>query len=175
MDLEVGPTPTTASARARTTTMPLPPVVVAPVAVPARVATVPVPEPSVLAPSARAPAVADLVAVWRKALAGLLDGVLVVALLGVGWLAWAAVVAGSGQTPGRQVVGIRLVDSHDRRPLGWARMVVLRGVVGVTVAAATAVLTVGVVWLLPLWDRRNQTVVDKVSAAVAVPARQHAP
>ncbi len=52
--------------------------------------------------------------------------VLVVATLGIGWLAWSVVEWRRGRTPGYRIVGLRVVRRSDGRRAGWARCA-LRG------------------------------------------------
>lgn len=149
-----------------------------PALVPAAPATVP-PVPAAAAAPTAAPAGVDpvlamlpagvtLAPVGKKFGAALLDGLFMMLTLYIGWLIWGAIVAGKGQTPGRQVLGLRVVSVQDGKPLGWASMVFLRGFVGGFVTQLAWVFTLGVLAFMPLWDRRNQTVTDKVSSSIVV-------
>jgi len=102
----------------------------------------------------------------------LVDSVLLFVTLGIGWLVWAAITAGEGQTPGKKLLKLQIWDTNTNTPMSWGKMVFLRGVLlhGI-VAGFIYLFTLGITLLMPLWDKRNQTVVDKMSAAVCVQVR----
>lgn len=134
--------------------------------------------------SARAtPAVAVSAPVDKRLVAVILDGVLSVVTLGFGWLVWALVTATSyGQTPGKQLMRLRVVDARTGIQVGFARMFWLRGlaagtliwiVLGLLVAAEVAIvaaLAVIAVVLLPLVHPQKRSFYDLVSATVVVDA-----
>jgi uncharacterized RDD family membrane protein YckC len=117
---------------------------------------------------AQLPSGVYLASPWKRLGGYTLDAALAFVTLGFGWLVWAAIVAAKGQTPGRQLLGMRVVAIRDGRPLSWASMVFLRGLVGGFVASMAYTFTLGVLAFMPLWDRNNQTVVDKVSSSLVV-------
>jgi uncharacterized RDD family membrane protein YckC len=84
------------------------------------------------------------------------------ALIGVLVLGW--MNGASGRTPGKRVVGIRVVRDADGRVLG--------GGLGVVRALCHLLDTVAclVGWLWPLWDNKNQTFADKILATVVLRA-----
>ena len=45
-----------------------------------------------------------------------------VVTLGVGWVIWSLVVWGQGQTPGKQIVKLRVYDQTTSKPVKWAYM-----------------------------------------------------
>lgn len=106
--------------------------------------------------------------IWVRLLAYLLEIVLQVLTLGIGWLIWAAVVARRGQTPAKQILQLRVVDARDSAPLGFVRMFFMRGIVAGFVAALLIPLTLGILLLMPLWTRRTQNIWDKVTSSVVV-------
>jgi uncharacterized RDD family membrane protein YckC len=90
----------------------------------------------------------------------ILEGVIyLIGLVVLGWMNGA-----SGRTPGKRVVGIRVVRDADGRVLG--------GGLGVVRAACHFLDTVScfVGWLWPLWDEKNQTFADKILATVVLRA-----
>ena len=122
---------------------------------------------------------------WRRFAAQLIDGFLygvavavVVTVLGgddtavSGLTALVALVYYSyfegarGQTPGKRVLGIRVVDAGaaDGRPIGYGRAAIRHLMSYVSGFA----LLIGYLWML--WDREKQTWHDKVSNAYVVPA-----
>ena len=98
----------------------------------------------------------------------LLDLILVFATLYIGWLIWAAITAGKGQTPAKQLLKIRVVDATTGQPIGFARYFFMRGIIGNFVANIANLFTLGILFFMPLWDRRNQSVTDKVSGTLVV-------
>lgn len=103
-----------------------------------------------------------------RLVAYLLEAILQTVTLGIGWLIWAAVIAGKGLTPAKQILRLRVIDAADSRPLGFARMLFMRGIVAGLVAAIAIPITLGILLFMPLWDRRNQNLWDKVSSSVVV-------
>jgi uncharacterized RDD family membrane protein YckC len=86
----------------------------------------------------------------------------VIYLLGVVVLGW--MNGASGRTPGKRVVGIRVVRDADGRVLG--------GGLGVVRALCHLLDTVACFlgWLWPLWDAKHQTFADKILATVVLRA-----
>jgi uncharacterized RDD family membrane protein YckC len=101
-------------------------------------------------------------------LAYLLEAILQVATLGIGWLIWAAVIAGNGRTPAKQILGLRVIDARDSQPLGFARMLFMRGIVAGLIAAILILLTLGIILLMPVWNERKRNIWDKLSSSVVV-------
>ena len=104
-----------------------------------------------------------------RRLAGyLLDTLVQIVTLYVGWLIWFAIVAPRGQTPGRQMLGMYLVREDGSRAGGgytWLREIVVEGVLFSVVIGG---ITFGVGWLVAAlwctWDRERQCLWDKVAS-----------
>lgn len=133
---------------------------------------VPPTTPAVPAPPAPA-AVArtsNLVAVspWGRLGSALLETLLITVTLGIGWVIWAAMIAGSGQTPAKRLVGHQVVTMGELRPAGIGRMFWMRGLIAGWVASLAFPLTLGVLLFMPFWDKNNQNVWDKVSNTMVV-------
>jgi uncharacterized RDD family membrane protein YckC len=144
------------------------------------VTTPPPPPPESGPPSGRY--VGSPFASWgRRVLGYLIDVVILVVLielvhLAVGGLIVEAVIyiaglallgwmnGASGRTPGKRVVGIRVVRDADGRVLG--------GGLGLVRALCHFLDTVACLlgWLRPLWDSKNQTFADKIVATVVLRA-----
>lgn len=105
---------------------------------------------------------------WMRLAGYVLEAILQTVTLGIGWLVWAAVIAGKGQTPAKQLLKMRVVDTRDHRPVGFPRMFFMRGIVAGLVAGLAIVVTLGIILFMPFWDRRNQNLWDKVSSTVVV-------
>ncbi len=78
-----------------------------------------------------------------------------------------------GQTPGKQVVGIRVIKD-DGSPSGWGYTFLREFVIKFVLLGILSQLTMGVAWLIdylwPLWDREKkmQTLHDKLLGTIVV-------
>lgn len=111
----------------------------------------------------------QITSVGRLFASGCLDALLMVVTLFIGWLIWGAITASNAQTPGKKLMGLQVVHAETGKPLSWAQMVLLRGLVGGIVMNIAGMLIIGLVLLfMPLWDARNQSVHGKISNSVVV-------
>ncbi|MYC06652.1 MAG: RDD family protein [Chloroflexi bacterium] len=95
------------------------------------------------------------------------------AIIFVGYIVWWLFALRRGQTPGKRIVGIRVIKD-DGEPSGWGytflREFVIKGLLVRTLSGATS----GIVWLVdnlwPLWDRaeKMQTLHDKLLGTLVV-------
>jgi uncharacterized RDD family membrane protein YckC len=111
-------------------------------------------------------------ATFLRRLSGyLLDVILVPLTLFIGYLIWWLIVLANGQTPGKQLVGIRVMKDTGE-PSGWGLTFVREFVVQGLVIGFLSVITGGIVfavnYLLPLFDKDQQTLHDKIVATVVV-------
>jgi uncharacterized RDD family membrane protein YckC len=91
-------------------------------------------------------------------------------LLFLGWVGWLAVImwnlgykqGTTGQSIGKGVLGIKVVDLSARTPIGFGKGV-LRALLNYIFNSACFL---NVLW--PLWDQQNQTWTDKVIATYVV-------
>ena len=119
-------------------------------------------------------------AFWRRALAAIIDALLVVGLVlagrlvggqrFVGPLEFVAVAAFLvvpegrwGQTPGKYLLRIRVVDATTGDCIGYARSMMR------AMARVISVSLFGLGYLVAVWDRDKQTVHDKVADSVVIP------
>lgn len=105
---------------------------------------------------------------WIRLGSYFLEGILIVVTLFIGWLIWASMTAGDGQTPAKRLLGLRVIDSSSIRPVGIGKMFWMRGLVAGFVAQFAIVLTLGILLFMPFWDKRNQNLWDKVSSTYVV-------
>jgi uncharacterized RDD family membrane protein YckC len=105
---------------------------------------------------------------WIRLGSYLLESILGVVTLGIGWLIWASMTAGDGQTPAKRLLGLRVIDSSSIRPVGMGKMFWMRGIVGGMLAQLATIFTLGIILFMPFWDKRNQNVWDKVSSTYVV-------
>lgn len=105
---------------------------------------------------------------WVRLGSYFVEAILMVVTLGIGWLIWGAMTAGSGQTPAKRVMKLRVIDSGSLKPVGFARMFWMRGFIAGIVAGVAITCTLGVLLFMPFWDKRNQNIWDKVSSSYVV-------
>jgi uncharacterized RDD family membrane protein YckC len=106
----------------------------------------------------------------RRFGAYLLEGLLFICTLGIGWIVWTLVAWAHGQTPAKQVLGMRVIRLDTRAHAGWGRMF-LRDFIGKLLVSLTfGLLFIGGViadcWLL--WDKDKQELWDKIAGTVVV-------
>lgn len=104
----------------------------------------------------------------RRVLSFLLDAALVSVTLGIGWAIWASMTAPNGQSPAKRLLKIRVIDAVQLQPLGFARMFFVRGVLANFLALVAFTFTLGILALMPFWDRRSQTIYEKISNTLVV-------
>jgi uncharacterized RDD family membrane protein YckC len=101
----------------------------------------------------------------------LLELVLALALLAIGWFVWSLIVWKRGQTPAKQVLKMRIVHlSPPREAAGWSRTA-LREFVGKGLLGLVATVTLGLGYVLYfwlLWDRNRQELWDKLADTIVV-------
>lgn len=97
--------------------------------------------------------------------AWLVNLILQILTLGIGWIIWWFIVAPRGQNPGKAVVGLRVIKTNGEAcRTGY---MFLRGLVGI--ALGFIPLYLDELWIL--WDKDTQTLHDKVASTVVVKAR----
>lgn len=104
----------------------------------------------------------------KRLLSWLLESVLMSVTLGIGWLIWALSTVKTGQTPAKKLLGIRVIDLGTGAPATLGKMFWVRGLLGGLVASIAFPVTLGILAFMPFWDKRNQTLYEKVSSTVVV-------
>ena len=102
-------------------------------------------------------------------------GTIVAVLIGVaiGYIVWWLIALGRGQTPGKQIVGIRVIKD-DGSPSGWGYTFLREFVIKFLLLGFLSQVTFGIAWLVdylwPLWDRskKMQTLHDKLLGTIVV-------
>ncbi len=105
---------------------------------------------------------------WARLGAYLLEGLLTMVTLWIGWIIWAAMIAGTGQTPAKRLLRQRVIGADTLRPVGLGKMFWVRGLLAGIVAWLAITFTLGILLFMPFWDRRNQNLWDKVSNTYVV-------
>ena len=105
----------------------------------------------------------------RRLGAFLLEPVLVAVTLVIGWLIWSLIVYSRGQTPAKQVLGMRVIrlEGHQTASWGWMalRELVLKMIPSFVVLGLLWVIANGIVLLI---NDRNQTVWDMILKTAVV-------
>src|SRR5438046_435331 len=94
--------------------------------------------------------------------AHLLDLLLSIVTLGIGWLVWTFVTYKDGQTPAKKLLRMRTINLRSAQPATWGGMFVREFLAKTIVSFFT--LGIGCLWLL--WDNNNQNLYDKMVGTV---------
>ncbi len=105
---------------------------------------------------------------WARFGAALLEGLLALVTLYIGWIIWACTLSGTGQTPAKKLLNQTVIDLETGKPMTLGRMFGMRGLLGGLVAVISIPLTIYVIAFMPFWDKRNQNIWDKVSNSLVV-------
>lgn len=98
----------------------------------------------------------------------LLDGLLAIVTLWIGWIIWLLIVMKDGQTPAKQLLGMRTVSLETHWKAGWGTTA-LREVIRIVVGYILGYTVIGLVlffWLL--WDKDNRQLWDLAAGTVIV-------
>ncbi len=99
-----------------------------------------------------------------RLLCSLLEVVLAIVTLGIGYFVWSLFTYRNGQTPGKKLMGIRVVSLNDGTALTfWMTLLrewIVKGFIGG--------ITFGVAYIWILFDGRNQSLYDKVLNTIVV-------
>jgi len=97
----------------------------------------------------------------------------VLAIVVIGYIVWWLIALGRGQTPGKQIVGIRVIKD-DGSPSNWGYTFLREFVIKLLLVGFISDVTFGigrlVDYLWPLWDRaeKMQTLHDKLLGTIVV-------
>ena len=97
----------------------------------------------------------------------LLEGVLLVVTLVVGWLVWSVIVWGRGQTPAKQLLSMRVVKLRTGEKASWGTMF-LREIICKWVIGFLSFFTLGIINFWLVWDSKNQELWDKMVGTIVV-------
>ena len=100
-----------------------------------------------------------------------LDWLLGIVTLGIGYLIWSFIIWGRGQTPGMQVLHIRVVNKEDLTVSGWGTMA-MRQIVGQWLIMGAILFIFFPAWVILcfmiLWDEDRQELWDKVAGTLVI-------
>lgn len=96
----------------------------------------------------------------------LLEILLAIVTLGIGYLIWSLIVYKNGQTPAKQIMGMRIVSLEDGAHSSWGRTflreIIIKSIIGFVIGWTI----VPYLWLL--WDKDRQQLWDKMAGTVVV-------
>ena len=111
-----------------------------------------------------------LASVGSRLGAYLLDVVLVVVTLVIGWLIWSLIVWTRGQSPGKQILGMYCVNLSRGARATWGTMFVREFVGKVLIMTVLAFVTLGIAPLILnfrlIWNKNRQQLWDSVAGTV---------
>jgi uncharacterized RDD family membrane protein YckC len=108
----------------------------------------------------------QLASKWKRFGAFLLDGLLVIVTLFIGWLIWYVVMWGKGQSPAKQVLKMRVLKLETGRAATFGEMA-MRELVGKLVLGIIPFYSL-VSGIFVLADERSQALWDKVAGTVVI-------
>ncbi|HEX9969233.1 MAG TPA: RDD family protein [Acidimicrobiales bacterium] len=110
----------------------------------------------------------------RRLIASLLDVLLGVVTLGIGWFIWSLVVWGRGVTPAKSLMKMETVRADSGANLTWGGMFVREFLVKGIVASLLSIVTFGIMGivgpLLILAGTLRQTLWDRIAKTLVVDA-----
>jgi uncharacterized RDD family membrane protein YckC len=101
----------------------------------------------------------------------LLETVLAVVTLGIGWLIWSFIVWGKGTTPGHQILKQYVVNEKTGQTFSWGRMAVRELLVKQLLCGLLAMFTVGIFFLvdsLMVTRDDRKSIHDRISGSLVV-------
>lgn len=97
----------------------------------------------------------------------LLEAILMAVTLYIGWFIWCLISFSNGQTPAKQVLGMRCVRMRTGESAGWGTMF-LREVIAKPVIGLLSMLTFGIINFWLVWDKNTQELWDKMAGTLVV-------
>lgn len=114
---------------------------------------------------------AALASPWLRLGATLLNSILLVVTLGIGYLVWTMVLWNQGSDPGKKICGLRMVKADTGRTCTFGDMLVRNVVMGALVLSIIGTFTVGIGYLVDafmIFGDRRQRLIDKMSGTLVV-------
>ena len=113
-----------------------------------------------------------LATVGRRLGGYLLELVLLLVTLIVGWVVWSLIVWARGQTPSKQLLGMRCVKTDTRAQAGWGTMFVREFLGKIVVMNIIGLITFGIAPLIlnfrVIWHRDRQELWDSIADTIVV-------
>jgi uncharacterized RDD family membrane protein YckC len=79
-----------------------------------------------------------------------LDSVLMVVTLGIGWIIWALIVWSEGQTPAKKILKLRTINFTNGQRATWGHMGIRECLIPITVSVASTITggIAGIAWIV---------------------------
>ena len=141
---------------------------------PAPSTAVPAPPPAVAGSAGTAVAgQREIVSKMDRFLCYLLEVVLTIVTLFIGWLIWALVIVlkNEGQTPAKKLMNQQVLIEETGQPAGAARMIFVRGLAGsiiLGIAGQLFVIPALILLLMVFFDDQNRTFWERLSGTIVV-------
>ena len=115
----------------------------------------------------------DGVSGWTRFGSWLLERVLMIVTLGIGWIIWAIALRGTGQTPAKKMMNLTIWDLETNAPMTLGKMFIMRGLCAGLIAGFALPLTLYTLAFMPFCDKNNRDLHDKVSrsSVIATPGQ----
>jgi uncharacterized RDD family membrane protein YckC len=97
----------------------------------------------------------------------LLEAVLFVVTLALGWFIWSLIVWKDGQTPAKKVLGMKVLKLQTGSTATWGNMF-LREIVGKILGSIVGSITFGITTFMLLWDKNRQEIWDKIAGTIVI-------
>ncbi len=117
-----------------------------------------------------------LASIWQRFLARVLEFVLFILTLVIGYVVWMFIAFGKGQTPGKQLLGIRAMKTDGTKSdWGWTflREFVVKFLLFAVLGQITFGLASAIDDMWALWDKDKQTLHDKIVKTYVVDDREY--
>ena len=112
---------------------------------------------------------------WARLGAALIDLLLIIVTLIIGWLVWTLIVWSKGQTPGKQICGQRVVMKRTGRAATWGEMALRDFVIRGLAIGIIGQLTCGIFSLVAtfmIFSTYHETLWDKWAGTLVVDDRE---
>ena len=129
----------------------------APAVQPQPIAATPPQQPMTQGAGTVLPAGVTAASPWVRLGSYFVESILVFVTLGIGWLIWASTTAGTGQTPAKRLLKLRVVDATSLQPVGFGKMFWMRGLIAGFVAGVAFFFTLGILLFMPFWTSGIRT------------------
>lgn len=108
---------------------------------------------------------------WVRLGASLLNTLLVIVTLGIGYLVWTLVLWNQGTNPGKKICGLVVVKADTGRPATFGEMLVRSFVFGGLVIGLVGSVTLGIGYLVDafmIFGDRRQRLTDRMAGTLVV-------
>jgi len=110
--------------------------------------------------------------VGRRLGAYLLDALLLIVTLFIGWLIWSLIIWGNSQSPGKQLLNMKVVKKDNGRRASYGTMALREAVgkwliVDLVIGSICGLVSLVLAFML-VWDKDRQELWDKIAGTIVV-------